>query len=118
MVASTGLGLFNASLGIIGGAGVAGQKTLGRGSSRAFVNATNGNPVLQMLDVQLAGRGLSLYAPRTCHSLAAATDGDRYGWRCSVRVQCSGSREHRVTCPRRDNSVKAAGCQDEQVWNC
>jgi YD repeat-containing protein len=83
VVAGTGLGLLNTSLNIIGGAGVIGQSTLGRGSSRAFVNAANGNLVLQMQDMQLAGRVLDLYALRTYNSLGLPSDSDGDGWRWS-----------------------------------
>src|SRR5437867_8287953 len=81
IVAGKGLGLLNTSLNILGGAGVLGQSVLGQGSSRAIVNAANGNLVLQMQDEQLAGRGLDLYALRTHNSLGTLNDGDGDGWR-------------------------------------
>jgi hypothetical protein len=95
VVAGSGLGLLNTSLNSVGGAGVIGQGTLGRGSSRAFVNAANGNLVLQMQDIQLAGRGLDLFALRTYNSLVTPSDSDGDGWRWSyeqtVRFQGLGS---------------------------
>src|SRR5947208_8754770 len=65
IVAGNGLGLINTSLKILGPSGAIGQRVLGQGSSSAFINAVNGNLVLQMQDAQLAGRGLDLYAMRT-----------------------------------------------------
>src|SRR5262245_52171319 len=95
IVAGNGLGLLNTSLNILGEAGVLGQSVLGQGSSRAFVNAVNGNLVLLVQDEQLAGRGLDLYALRTYNSLGTQNDGDGDGWRWSyestVRFQGPGT---------------------------
>src|SRR5258705_8627104 len=62
IVAGDGRGLFNTSLNTVGAAGVLGRSVLGQGSSRAIVNVVNGNLVLQTQDVQLAGRGMDLFA--------------------------------------------------------
>src|SRR5262245_59893160 len=83
VVAGNGLGLLNSSLNVVGGPGVIGESTLGQGGSRAFVNATTGNLVLQMQDAQLSGRGWDLFAKRTYNSLGAPTDSDGNGWRWS-----------------------------------
>jgi YD repeat-containing protein len=95
IVAGNGLGLLNTSLTIIGGAGVLGQSVLGRGSSRAIVNAVSGNLILQMQDAQLAGRGPDLHALRTYNSLGALNDGDGDDWRWvyekTVRFQGRGT---------------------------
>ena len=95
IVAGKGLGLLNTSLNILGGAGVLGQSVLGQGSSRAIVNAANGNLVLQMQDEQLSGRGLDLYALRTHNSLGTLNDGEGDGWRWgyeqTVRFQGLGT---------------------------
>ena len=95
IVAGNGLGLLNTSLNVLGGGGVLGQSVLGQGSSRAIVNAANGNLVLQMQDEQLSGRGLDLYALRTYNSLGTPNDGDGDGWRWgyeqTVRFQGPGT---------------------------
>jgi len=95
IVAGNGLGLFNTSLNVVGESGVLGQSVLGQGRGRAFVNAVNGNLVLQMQDGQLAGCGLDLYALRTYNSLGALNDGDGDGWRWgyeqTVRFQGPGT---------------------------
>ena len=95
IVAGNGLGLLNTSLNILGEAGVLGQRVLGQGSSRAFVNAVSGNLVLQMQDEQLAGGGLDLYALRTYNALGTLNDGDGDGWRWgyeqTVRFQGPGT---------------------------
>ncbi|AKH37545.1 MULTISPECIES: DUF6531 domain-containing protein [Nitrosomonas] len=83
IVAGKGLGLFDTSLNILGEAGVLGKSMLGQGNSHAFVNAVNGNLVLQMQDEQLSGRGLDLYALRTYNSLVTLNVGNGEGWRWS-----------------------------------
>lgn len=79
IVAGNGLGLFNASLNILGSAGVLGQSVLGQAGGRSFVNAATGNLVLQMQDEQLSGRGSDLHHLRTYNSLGLLNDGDQDG---------------------------------------
>lgn len=81
IVAGNGLGLYNASLNTLGGAGVWGQGGLGQAGGRSWVNAATGNLILQFQDEQLAGKGLDLFHVRTYNSLGALTDGDADGWR-------------------------------------
>src|SRR5512145_2876315 len=81
IVAGNGLGLFNTSLNTVGTAGVLGQSVFGEETNRAFVNAVNGNLILQAQDALLAGCGTDLFAWRTYNSLAAPTDVDEDGWR-------------------------------------
>lgn len=80
VVAGNGLGLFNTSLSILGGAGVSGQSVLGQGGARSFVNAATGNLVLQMQDEWLSGRGSDLQHVRTYNSLGELVDPDEDGW--------------------------------------
>ena len=49
---------------------------MGRSGEQAYVNIANGNLVLQMQDIQLAGRGLDLYALPTYNSLGTPSDDD------------------------------------------
>jgi len=85
IVAGRELGLFNSSANVLGGLGILGQGALGQSGGRAYVNAANGNLILQFQDEQLSGRGLDLLQLRTYNSQAqwtgATADGDNDGWR-------------------------------------
>jgi YD repeat-containing protein len=120
VVAGDGLGLLNTSLKILGPSGVLGQSALGQGSSSAFINAVNGNLVLQMQDAQLAGRGLDLYALRTYNSLSIPNDGDGDGWRWAYEqtVKFQGLGTPAQPQPG-DTVIRTAGDGHEtmHVWN-
>jgi YD repeat-containing protein len=120
VVAGNGLGLLNTSLKILGPSGVLGQSALGQGSSSAFINAVNGNLVLQMQDAQLAGRGLDLYALRTYNSLDIPNDGDGDGWRWAYEqnVKFQGLGTPAQPQPG-DTVIRTAGDGHETmyVWN-
>ncbi|MDP1776772.1 MAG: RHS repeat protein, partial [Moraxellaceae bacterium] len=81
IVAGNGLGLFNTSLNSLGGAGVFGQGTLGQAGGQGYVNASNGNLILQFNDEQLSGRSQSLLHLRTYNAQGALNDADGDGWR-------------------------------------
>lgn len=84
VVAGNGLGLFNASNNILGGAGVLGLGALGQAGGRALVNAATGNLILQGLDEQLSGRGADLTLLRTYNSRGVVegdVDVDANAWR-------------------------------------
>src|SRR5450759_1368000 len=66
IVAGNGLGLNMSS--VLGSAGVLGLSNLGRGSDQAYVNAANGNLVVQARDELLVGRGPDALALRTYNS--------------------------------------------------
>src|SRR5882724_4372703 len=97
IVAGNGLGLFNTSANILGGASILGQGGLGQSGGRSYVNAASGNLVLQFQDEQLSGRGLDLLDLRTYNSQGLLTgptaDGDLDGWRWDGErtVQFSGA---------------------------
>ncbi|TXH72383.1 MAG: hypothetical protein E6Q88_06340 [Lysobacteraceae bacterium] len=81
IVGGNGLGLFNTSLNTLGGAGVIGQGRQGLYGGAAYVNAANGNLILQAMDEQLSGRGLDLGHLRTYNAQGLLDDGDGDGWR-------------------------------------
>ncbi|MBX3604597.1 MAG: hypothetical protein KF788_04970 [Piscinibacter sp.] len=81
IVGGNGLGLFNASLNVLGGVGVTGESVLGQGGTRLMVNAVTGNLISQSRDEGLSGRGLDLAHLRTYNSLGEWSDGDGDGWR-------------------------------------
>ncbi len=81
VVAGNGLGLFNASVNVLGSAGMLGRAGTGQAGGRCYVNVATGNLVLQAYDERLAGRGLDLQHVRTHNSLGQANDGDGDGWR-------------------------------------
>lgn len=81
IVAGNGLGLFNSSLNILGGAGVFGQGTFGQAAGQALVNVSNGNLVLRFTDEQLSGIGQDLFHTRTYNVQGGLNDGDADGWR-------------------------------------
>ncbi|OEC32750.1 YD repeat-containing protein [Pseudomonas cuatrocienegasensis] len=81
IVAGNGLGLFNASLNSLGGAGVFGQGTMGQSGGQSLVNISNGNLILRYTDEQLSGLGQDLFHTRTYNTLGALNDADADGWR-------------------------------------
>ena len=94
IVAGNGLGLFNTSLNTLGGGGVFGQGGLGQAGGQGFVNASNGNLILQFSDEQLSGLGLDLFHLRTYNAQGSVSDGDADGWRWDGerRLVLSGTR--------------------------
>src|SRR5262245_13362795 len=81
IVTGNGLGVFNSSANVLGGVGVLGMGALSQGG-RSYVNAANGNLVLQGLDEQLSGSGTDLSLLRTYNSKGELTsDVDQDGWR-------------------------------------
>jgi len=81
VITGAGLGLFNSSANVLGGAGLLGQDVLGQAKQRSYVNAATGNLILQSLDEVLSGRGADLFQQRTYNSLGQLDDGDGDGWR-------------------------------------
>jgi YD repeat-containing protein len=79
IVSSNRLGLFNASLDILGLS--AGQSGLGQAKGAAQVNIATGNLSVQFLDESLSGTGADFFALRSYNSQGALTDGDADGWR-------------------------------------
>lgn len=93
IVAGSGLGLFNTSLGLLGNSGVLGQAASGRSGERVYVNASTGNLVVQQQDEWLVGVGPDSGVLRTYNSLATADGDNNDNWRLgfSRRVQIAGA---------------------------
>lgn len=81
IVSGNGLGLFNTSLNTLGGAGTFGQTNLGQSNGKAYVNASNGNLILQADDKQMSGLSQIIQHLRTYNAEGTLTDGDADGWR-------------------------------------
>ena len=67
---------------------------LGQSGGQAYVNASNGNLVLQFSDETLSGTGKDLNHLRTYNSLGSTTDGDadRWRWLGEKRLVLTGDR--------------------------
>ncbi|QOD81731.1 RHS repeat domain-containing protein [Chromobacterium haemolyticum] len=85
VVSGVGLGLQNSSLATLGGQGQLGEAAFGRGGERVYVNAGNGNLVLQRRDEFLAGNGLPIQLLRTYNSQGRG--GDAGNWRLGYSRQ-------------------------------
>ncbi|PTU63412.1 RHS repeat domain-containing protein, partial [Chromobacterium haemolyticum] len=85
VVSGVGLGLQNSSLAALGGQGQLGEAAFGRGGERVYVNAGNGNLVLQRRDEFLAGNGLPIQLLRTYNSQGRG--GDAGNWRLGYSRQ-------------------------------
>ncbi|MEO4031026.1 DUF6531 domain-containing protein, partial [Chromobacterium vaccinii] len=87
VVAGAGLGLQSGSLAALGAQGLLGTAAFGRGGERVYVNAGNGNLILQHQDEFLAG-GLPLGLIRTYNSQGLG--GDAGNWRLGYSRQVTG----------------------------
>ncbi len=83
IVAGEGLGLYNGSLAHLNGFGAQGNARLGNGNDRAWVNAANGNLVIQSQDDYLAALGLDVMATRTYNSRGLLDDDNGDNWQLS-----------------------------------
>ncbi|HEY9023260.1 MAG TPA: hypothetical protein VIP05_03090, partial [Burkholderiaceae bacterium] len=93
IVSGNSLGLNLTSKGVLGGQGVYGDPTMGQGGEQVYVNASNGNLVLQQLQDQLVGAGLDVASVLTYNSLGLANDdnGDNFSiGKAPVQLQLSG----------------------------
>ena len=88
VVAGSGLGLQNGSLAALGGQGQLGTAAFGRGGERVYVNAGNGNLILQHRDEFLAANGLPLDLLRTYNSQGQS--GGANNWRLGYSRQITG----------------------------
>ncbi len=80
IVSGNSLGLSLSSLTTLGQRGVLGSSAQGRNGEQSFVNASNGNLVLQDLDDKLIGRGLDINVVRTYNSQGLLNDDNGDNW--------------------------------------
>src|SRR3954468_24068316 len=90
-VSGSGLGLFNSSLGVLGGAGSVGDASMGRSGEQVTLNTATGNLVLQHQDELLLGRGPDLGLVRTYNSRGQFTDDNDDNWRLGIHKQVYGA---------------------------
>lgn len=79
-----GLGLFGSSLTQQNGFGAAGRARIGAGADGAYVNAANGNLIVQGQDEFMAGLGVYDSLIRTYNSQGRFDGDNNDGWRMSV----------------------------------
>ena len=84
VVSGSGLGLFNSSTSLLGGAGANGNSNVGRGRDQVFVNTTTGNLVVQSVDDTLSALGLDFAATRTYNSQGTWDEDNNDNWRLGV----------------------------------
>lgn len=82
--AGTGAGFERGSGSVLGKVGLLGGSALGRGGENVFVNAANGNLLINRQDEFLVGRGPDVAIARTYNSLADAGDDNNDNWRQST----------------------------------
>lgn len=82
--AGAGAGLERGSASVLGKAGLLGSSSLGRGGEQLFLNAANGNLVINRQDEFLVGRGPDVAISRTYNSLVDTTDDNNDQWRQST----------------------------------
>jgi len=82
IVSGNGLGLGLTSKSVLGGQGVFGDASVGQGAEGVYVNAANGNVVLQQLQDTLAGQGGDISSILTYNSQGLRSDdnGDNFGF--------------------------------------
>src|SRR5690242_18343096 len=90
VVSGNSLGLFNSSRNILGGGGVVGDPTMGRGGEQVFVNSATGNLIIQDLDEALTGLGIHTPLVRTYNSQGLLDDDNGDNWRLGVYQRLQG----------------------------
>ena len=84
IVSGLGLGLFNSSGSVLGGAGSIGSSGSGRGGERIAINSATGNLILQNQDERLSAVGLDLALVRTYNSRGLMDDDNGDNWRLGL----------------------------------
>jgi YD repeat-containing protein len=80
-----GTGLERGSGNVLGSSGLLGSAGFGRSGSQVFLNAANGNLVINRQDEFLVGRGPDAGVARTYNSLGSGTDDNGDNWRQSTQ---------------------------------
>src|SRR4051812_11158119 len=113
----SGTGFERGSGSVLGNAGLLGSAAQGRGGEGVFVNAANGNLLLNRQDEFLVGRGPDVAIGRTYNSQATLADDNNDKWRQSTdrrvfglsgTLNAAGSTVHRVS---------ADGSDITYTWN-
>lgn len=84
IVAGQGLGLAGTSASVLGSGGLIGVSAVGRSGDSAYVNAYNGNLILQRQDELLIGRGSDIGVLRTYNSQGQMNDDNGDNWRLGL----------------------------------
>ncbi|MEO0575267.1 MAG: hypothetical protein AAF004_07375, partial [Pseudomonadota bacterium] len=88
---SSGLGLFNSSIDVLGQGALAGAAAHGQSGEQVFVNAASGNLVLRRDDEFLVGQGLDGLFSRTYNSQGGGFGGDVDDWMFNIHRSLSFS---------------------------
>ena len=84
VLTSENLGLFNSSVDVLGQSGLLGLASSGQGNTQTFVNAANGNLIIQRRDEILIGQGLDTSISRFYNSQALFDGDNGDNWRLSL----------------------------------
>ena len=89
VLTSENLGLFNSSFDVLGRSGLLGLAQSGQGNIQTFVNAANGNLIIQRRDEILIGQGVDTSVSRFYNSLAQFDGDNGDNWRLSLNRSLS-----------------------------
>lgn len=113
----SGTGFERGSGSVLGGAGLLGSAAQGRGGEGVFVNAANGNLVLNRQDEFLVGRGPDVAIGRTYNSQATLGDDNNDKWRQSTDRRVFGLTGTLNTAGSTVHRVSADGSDITYTWN-
>ncbi|QJD99466.1 DUF3380 domain-containing protein [Massilia forsythiae] len=90
IVGGNGLGLLNGSAALLGQRGMAGKALQGQDGQAVYVNASNGNLVIQRQDDFLAAVGIDIAVGRTYNSQGKTDDDNGDNWKLGLSRQVTG----------------------------